>query len=64
MESEKERAAATAQDIARAEFRKQRNRLCMLTPEQESAIEFLLMSTVEKLSHHIAQVKRSIRPPA
>jgi len=64
MESEKEREAATAQDIARAEFRKRRNRLGMLTAEQESAIEVLLMSTVDKISHHVAQVKRSIRPPA
>ena len=64
MESEKEREAATAQDIARAEFRKRRNRLGILTAEQESAIEFLLMSTVEKISHHAAQVKRSIRAPA
>jgi len=64
MESEKEREAATAQDIARAEFRKRRNRLGILTAEQESAIEFLLISTVMQLSHHIAEVKRSIRPPA
>jgi len=57
MESKKEREAATAQDIARAEFRKRRNRLGILTAEQERAIEFLLMSTVEKISHHVAQMK-------
>ena len=64
MEPEKEREAATAQDIARAEFQKRRKRLGVLTAEQENAIEFLLMSTVETISHHIAQVKRSIRSPA
>jgi len=64
MESEKEREGATAQDIALAEFRKRRNRLGILTAEQESAIEFLLISTVMKISHQIAQVKHSIRPLA
>jgi hypothetical protein len=64
MELEKEGRALTAQDIARAEFRKRRKRLGILTAEQESAIEFLLMSTVEQISHHVAQVQRSIRPPA
>ncbi len=39
------------QDIARAELARQRNRLGPLTPEQESAIEKLLISTVNKVSH-------------
>ena len=64
MESQKEHEAATVEDIARAEFRKRRNRLGILTAEQESAIEFLLISTVMKISYQIAQAKRSIRPPA
>ena len=64
MDSEKEHETATAQDIARAEFQKRRNRLGILTAEQERAIEFLLMSTVEKISHHVARVKSSIRPSA
>ena len=41
------------QDIARAEFRKQRKRLGVLSAEQERAIEALLMSTVNKISHRL-----------
>jgi glutamyl-tRNA reductase len=41
------------QDIARAELVKQRKRLGPLTTEQEAAVESLLMSTVNKLSHPI-----------
>jgi len=41
------------QDIARAELAKQRKRLGPLTTEQEAAVESLLMSTVNKLSHPI-----------
>ena len=41
------------QDIARAEFRKQRKRLGVLSAEQETAIEALLMSTVNKISHGV-----------
>ena len=37
-------------DIARAEFRKQRKRLGVLSAEQETAIEALLMTTVNKVS--------------
>ena len=48
-------------DIARAEFDRQRDRLGTLTPEQESAIEALLMSTVKKISHPVlSQMRRSI----
>jgi glutamyl-tRNA reductase len=48
-------------DIARAEFRKQRKRLGVLSAEQEAAIEALLMSTVNKISHRVlAQMKRLI----
>ena len=50
------------QDIARAEFRKQRKRLGVLSAEQEAAIEALLMSTVSKISHRVvaAQMGRLI----
>jgi glutamyl-tRNA reductase len=41
------------QDIASAEFRKQRKRLGVLSAEQETAIEALLMSTVNKISHRV-----------
>jgi glutamyl-tRNA reductase len=47
------------QDVARAELERQRKRLGPLTQEQESAIESLLMSTVNKISHPIlAQMRR------
>ena len=42
------------EEIARAEFRKQRKRLGVLSTEQEAAIEALLISTVNKLSHRAA----------
>jgi glutamyl-tRNA reductase len=41
------------QEIARSEMLRQRPRLGTLTPEQERAIESLLMSTVNKISHPI-----------
>lgn len=41
------------QDIARAELARQRKRLGPLTKDQEEAVESLLMSTVNKLSHPI-----------
>jgi glutamyl-tRNA reductase len=41
------------QDIARNEMMRQRQRLGTLTPEQERAIESLLMATVNKISHPI-----------
>jgi len=41
------------QDIARHEMNRQRNRLGPLTPEQENAIEALLLSTVNKISHPV-----------
>ena len=47
------------QDVARAELERQRKRLGPLTQEQETAIESLLMSTVNKISHPIlAQMRR------
>ena len=47
------------QDLARAELMKQRKRLGVLTKEQEEAIESLLMSTVNKISHPlISQMRR------
>ena len=48
-------------DIARAEFRKQRKRLGVLSAEQETAIEDLLMTTVNKVSlRSVAQMRRLI----
>jgi glutamyl-tRNA reductase len=47
------------QDVARAEMVRQRKRLGPLTKEQEVAIESLLMSTVNKISHPIlSQMRR------
>jgi len=46
-------ALRRSQDIARAEFRKQRKRLGVLSAEQETAIEALLMSTVNTISHRV-----------
>ena len=47
-------------EIARGELTRQRNRLGPLTPEQESAIEALLMSTVNKISHPLlSHMRRS-----
>ena len=39
--------------IAQEEFERQRNRLGELTPEQEKAIEAMLMSAVNKISHPV-----------
>jgi len=47
------------QDIARSELTRQRNRLGTLTPEQEHAIEALLMATVNKISHPVLSHMRS-----
>ena len=48
------------QDIARSEMIRQRNRLGTLTPEQERAVEALLLSTVNKVSHPlIDRMRRS-----
>jgi glutamyl-tRNA reductase len=41
------------QEIARDEMKRQRHRLGPLSPEQESAIEGLLLSTVNKISHPV-----------
>lgn len=41
------------QDMAREEFERQRHRLGPLTPEQEKAVESLLISTVNKISHPV-----------
>jgi len=45
-------------DVARAEMARQRKRLGPLTKEQEAAIESLLMSTVNKISHPILNQMR------
>lgn len=48
------------QELARAEMARQRKRLGPLTTEQEAAIEALLMSTVNKISHPVLnQMRRS-----
>jgi glutamyl-tRNA reductase len=48
------------QDIARGELQRHRNRLGQLTPEQERAIEALLISTVNKISHPVMhRIRRS-----
>jgi glutamyl-tRNA reductase len=47
-------------DIAKTELARQRNRLGVLTPEQEAAIEGLLVSTVNKISHPLlSHMRRS-----
>jgi glutamyl-tRNA reductase len=46
------------QDMARAEMARQRKRLGPLTKEQEAAIESLLISTVNKISHPILNQMR------
>jgi glutamyl-tRNA reductase len=48
------------QDIARAELARRRGRLGPLSPEQERAIESLLLSTVNKISHPLmSRMRRS-----
>jgi glutamyl-tRNA reductase len=48
------------QDIARDQLKRQRPRLGQLSPEQEHAIEALLLSTVNKISHPlIHRMRRS-----
>ena len=46
------------QDVARSEMARQRKRLGPLTKDQEAAIESLLMSTVNKISHPILNQMR------
>jgi len=53
-------AIRRSQDIARDEFRKQRKRLGILSAEQETAIEALLMSTVNKISHRVGRLIETI----
>jgi glutamyl-tRNA reductase len=48
----------TFHDIARSEMSRQRNRLGTLTPEQESVVEALLISTVNKISHPLMERMR------
>lgn len=50
----------TLQDVAKIEFQRRRAQLGELTPEQERAIEALLLSTVNKISHPVlSQLRRS-----
>jgi glutamyl-tRNA reductase len=47
-------------ELARDEMERQRKKLGPLTPEQEAAVESLLMSTVNKISHPMLnQIRRS-----
>jgi glutamyl-tRNA reductase len=46
------------QDVARAELARQRKKLGPLTKDQEAAVESLLMSTVNKISHPILNQMR------
>jgi glutamyl-tRNA reductase len=46
------------QDVARAEMARQRKRLGVLSKDQEEAIESLLMSTVNKISHPLISQMR------
>jgi glutamyl-tRNA reductase len=46
------------QDIAKLELTNQRNRLGPLTPQQEHAVEALLLSTVNKISHPLLSYMR------
>lgn len=48
----------TFRDIARSEMSRQRHRLGPLTPEQESAVEALLVATVNKISHPLMERMR------
>jgi glutamyl-tRNA reductase len=48
------------QDVARTELTRQRKRLGPLTKEQEAAVESLLMSTVNKISHPILNQMRRL----
>lgn len=41
------------QDIARSEISRHRNRLASLTIEQQSAVEALLISTADLISHQV-----------
>lgn len=47
------------QDIARSELARQRHRLGQLTQEQEQAVESLLISTVNKISHPVMRRMRT-----
>ena len=49
----REAALLEAQGIARSEMARRRRRLGSLTPEQESSIESLLISTVNKISEMV-----------
>ena len=50
----------TLQEVAKLEFQRRRTQLGELTPQQERAIEALLLSTVNKISHPVlSQLRRS-----
>lgn len=46
------------QDVARTELQRQRKRLGALSPDQEAAIEQLLLATVNKISHPVLNQMR------
>lgn len=51
------------QDIARSEFERHRGRLGPLSPEQERAIESLLIATANKIAHPVMTGLRQSRDP-
>jgi glutamyl-tRNA reductase len=51
------------QEIARAEITRHRRRLGPLTPEQESAVEALLISTVDQISRQVIDGVQSYPEP-
>jgi hypothetical protein len=56
----RESALRESLEIARVEMTRRRRRLGKLTPEQESAIETLLISTVSKVSEIAIAVRESL----
>ena len=55
----RENALRESQEIARSEMARRRRRLGSLTPEQESTIETLLISTVKRVSEIVMAVQES-----
>jgi len=58
----REAALREAQEMARAELAKRRRKLGTLTPDQEIALENLLMSTVARVSAVAGRVMESLQP--
>lgn len=58
VEQEISKMKSCLEDVAREELARQRRRLGQLSPEQERAIEALLISTVDQISHPVIQQMR------